>query len=376
MKWEHLVLMLLVAACDSIDNSQDPTYFRTIGFRFQDAGRGLAISSDGGFLICGFTNSILDNLDMLVIKADGNGAIQWTKTFGGAAADVAAAAVQVFDGNYVIAGRAVTASSRRDLFVLKIGPRGEVIWQKVFGGTGDQEAFALDHTHDGGCIIAGVTINDMYVVKLDMTGLVEWERIIGKKYFEFSRAIRQTVDGRYVVAGHTNSLNREYQPFVMLLDEEGQELWTRLLPANDKTEIFGLDIARDRGFVLVGRIGSSPGPIRTYVAKTNAMGILEWNTILRPTANSVANAVVTDDSAFVLAGSAQQDREHAWMLLAKLGYDGSVLWNRTLGDEGLNQGHAIQVHPDGGYIVVGSTRGVNDDPEQVLLVRVDENGEL
>lgn len=73
-----------------------------------------------------------------------------------------------------------------DFWVVKLDNSGNLLWQKCFGGSGDDKAYSIKQTFDGGYIVAGknnsvdgnVTNNkgatDAWVIKLDSNGNLQW----------------------------------------------------------------------------------------------------------------------------------------------------------------------------------------------------------
>src|SRR4030042_1967805 len=105
------------------------------------------------------------------------GAITWQKTYGGSYDDSANSIQQVALGRYIVAGRtAAFASYIDDMWILRLSSTGDIIWQKTYGGAGDEEAQFIRQTPDIGYIVAGVTdtfgagAQDAMVMKLDGYG--------------------------------------------------------------------------------------------------------------------------------------------------------------------------------------------------------------
>jgi hypothetical protein len=103
--------------------------------------------------------------------------ISWAKTYGGAGYDYATSIQQTTDGGYIVAGFTDSLGAGEDDFwVLKLDARGDVVWQKTYGGGGWDEASSIQQTTDGGYIVAGFTysfrarLNDGWVLKLDRNG--------------------------------------------------------------------------------------------------------------------------------------------------------------------------------------------------------------
>jgi hypothetical protein len=63
-----------------------------------------------------------------------------------------------------------------DFWVLKLDKDGTVAWQKTYGGTGNDSAYSIQQTSDGGYIVAGETDSsgagnaDAWGLKLDSNG--------------------------------------------------------------------------------------------------------------------------------------------------------------------------------------------------------------
>lgn len=58
--------------------------------------------------------------------------------------------VQTADGGFVLAGYAENRFGRRDDWLLKTDARGNMEWQQTYGGSRDNEAYAVIQTADGG----------------------------------------------------------------------------------------------------------------------------------------------------------------------------------------------------------------------------------
>jgi hypothetical protein len=91
------------------------------------------------------------------------------------------------DGGYIVAGAArstngdvIGNNGAIDSWLIKINDTGDLIWQQTYGGTKDEQAFAIDNTTDNGFILAGYSWstdgdvlgslnrgkNDFWIVKL------------------------------------------------------------------------------------------------------------------------------------------------------------------------------------------------------------------
>jgi hypothetical protein len=124
---------------------------------------------DGGFIITGVTRSSNGHAtgnhglyDILVVKTDKEGEVEWTKVLGGSNDDYGRNIIQTQDDGYAVCGQvqssdgdAVGNDGGADAWVVKLSPFGELQWQKAMGGTQDEHFYALAETPQGALILAG-----------------------------------------------------------------------------------------------------------------------------------------------------------------------------------------------------------------------------
>jgi len=161
-----------------LDANGNLQWTKTIGGPKGEGGRSIIQTSDGGYAITGATKSFgAGGEDVYVVKLDANGNLQWTKTIGGENNDWGNSLIQTSDGGYVIAGYTTSfGAGEADVYVVKLDANGNLLWTKTIGGPESEEGNSLIQTSDGGYAIAGVTSSfgageaDVYVVKLDKNG--------------------------------------------------------------------------------------------------------------------------------------------------------------------------------------------------------------
>ena len=78
---------------------------------------------------------------LLIILAPGCGT-KWAATYGGANTDRAYSIQQTSDGGYIVAGHTdySVGGSLGDIWILKLDPSGNILWQKRYGGSSKDRA--------------------------------------------------------------------------------------------------------------------------------------------------------------------------------------------------------------------------------------------
>jgi hypothetical protein len=224
--------------------------------------------------------------DYWIIKLDKNGNIQWQKSYGGTDEDRAKSVRQTADHGYIVAGEShstdgdVTGNHGfNQNWVIKIDSIGNIQWEKTLGGNNLGGAFSLEITSDRGFIIAGYSastdsviyshhLSDFQIIKLDSVGAASWEQSFGGSGQDAAYSIKQTFDGGYIAVGYTGSNDGDVTGnhggddyWIVKLDKTGNLQWQKTLGGTG--EDFGLSIIQtsDSSFVVAGSSDSDDGDI-------------------------------------------------------------------------------------------------------------------
>jgi len=195
------------------DEYGNMSWSKTYGGAGPEVANSVVQTSDGGYAIAGYTSSYGAGLeDFWLVKTDSAGTVQWNKTYGGTSDEVANSVVQTDDGGYAIAGYTFFyGPGAYDFLLVKTDSAGNMQWSKTYGGARADMGRSMVQTSDGGYALAGDTYsygagsNDFWLVKTDSAGNMQWNKTYGGEKADLAYSVVQTSDGGYALAGYTES---------------------------------------------------------------------------------------------------------------------------------------------------------------------------
>lgn len=223
---------------------------------------------DSGFIIAGFTNAVgMGGYDMYVVRTDKNGDTLWTKSYGGTDWDFAYSVQPAADGGFIIAGETYSFGlGNNDMYIVKTDGFGNPQWSKTYGGEGSDFANQIRKTLDGGYIIAGASstsINqnpDLCVIKITQTGDTTWTKKYGGDSTDIAYSIHQSSDGTYIVAGNTKSFGAGKMDFYLLrLNSSGDTLWTNIFGGTEDESWYSVSENLLGNYIMTGYSYSTIG---------------------------------------------------------------------------------------------------------------------
>jgi len=302
-----------------VDSSGNMEWNRTYGVAGNNATLFRAVSlvqtSDGGYAIAGGNGSMGESLalfDFWLVKVDSSGNLEWSKTYGRGEVDVAYSVVQTSDGGYALAGETGTfGTAFPDCWLVKTDSSGDMEWNQTYGGWDMDIAYSLIQTSDGGYALAGETtsfgadIPNFWLVKTDSSGNMEWNHAYGGNGQEIAFSLVQTNDGGYALAGETRPDGKSpYDFWLVKTDSSGNMEWNQTYGGPDGDVAFSVVEASDGGYALAGYTESfGAGGFDFWLVKVDSSGNIQWNQTYGESESDSAQAMVqTSDGGYALAG--------------------------------------------------------------------------
>jgi hypothetical protein len=375
----------------SADNPGEIEWEKTFGKNsFNDEGRFVQQTSDGGFLVLGSTQSYGNgDWDIWLIKTDINGNEQWNKTYGGNGADIGNCIQPTNDGGYIITGSTSSyGSGYYDFWLIKINSDGDKQWDKTYGSSHREEGLSVQQTTDGGYIICGVKDFyhlDIWVVKTDTSGNEIWNKSFDKEGMdEEAHSIQQTSDGGYIIGGYAEIYISEYNQWLsdfwlIKLDSSGNKQWDKTYGQVGHEEGYYTIQTSDGGYIMTGWTvyGPPSSSYNIWVVKTDNNGYKQWDRIVGTDDQDWGYQIQqTSDGGFIITGNTILDNPGEYnnqVYLIKINSFGEKEWDNNFGYENSSDfGYCVQQIDNGDYVIVGKT--LSSGKTNIYMVKVAEGG--
>jgi|TARA_B110000858_G_scaffold155385_1_gene177448 hypothetical protein len=357
----------------------------TMGGSKNDVYKSIANTTDGGYVILGYTQSkdgdistkLTEDFDFWVLKFSADNTLLWSKTFGGSKDDRGEDIITTKDGGFALLGYSqstdndVTSNAgSKDFWVLKLTSSGTLSWQKNFGFLGSDYGTTLLETNDNGYLITGVLDvtasngqgnsrstqkhagGNIWAIKLNNSGDLEWSKYYGGSSTDIPLGVVKTIDNGFIIAGSSDSADGDitnnkggYDFWILKIEANGTVVWGKNFGGSEIDEASAITQTNDGNFIVVGDTRSSDkdvsnnnGAADLWMLKISQEGILIWEKTFGGTSFDVGRSISrTQDNGFIISGSSRsldanfnnQGQNDA--LIIKVDSEGNIVWQETVG---------------------------------------------
>ncbi len=365
------------------------TWARTYGGTGDESGADGKQTRDGGYIEVGSTTSFGTGIrNVWAVRLDPDGGVIWQRAYGGTRDQRAHAVVETPDGGFVVAGTTTSfVNGRQSAWLLRLDSSGNVIWQKAINGTGINVAAEVAITSDNGYIVTGYTNStggpgfNVWTFKLDSNGQILWQKTYGGLGNDVSHWVIQTSDGGFLVVGGTTPFGVPGgKVLVLKLDSTGKIQWQRTYGNGNDHGITG-EQTLDGGYVITGWLNASTTGNDQYawILRLDPQGNMIWQKGYGGIGeNFGVYLTVLSDGGFLLNGITTQygsGGEDLWLL--RLDSSGNAIWQKTYGGSG-NDDPDSPVFPasDGGYAMLADTTSFGAGSTDFWALKTDSNGNI
>ncbi|MFC2084357.1 T9SS type A sorting domain-containing protein [Bacteroidota bacterium] len=280
-----------------------------------------------------------------------------------------------------------TSTSPDRVVIFGSGSSGSPItFERLFGDEENDGLSSVQQTPDGGYILAGSTLlpsedfNDFYIVKTDNNGLMEWSAVHGDDETENANTVLQTGDGNYMVFGQTNSEGAgHFDYYLMKISSSGEKIWDKTYGGNKDESAGAMVKTDDGGYILVGSTRSFGDEFSTdlFIIKVSADGNVIWEKTYGGSGGESVNEIIrTNDGGYVMVGTTGSYGAGSFdVYIVKINASGNLVWEKTFGGTGDEEGNDIVELNDGSFAISGYTVSFGAGAKDFLLLNVNSSGD-
>jgi hypothetical protein len=369
-----------LTACKKEDPEISKGFIKYYGGIDVDAASDILQGSDGSIFILGTT--VLEGKsksDVLLLKVNNAGAIDWKLNFGDTLNHIAASLCVNYNGEIAVLSTREKNESENVLNVKLISQSGTLIWEKehslilskvvandiVLNTDGGFWISALDPESNNG---------DVWFLKLNTQG--DFERQSFKPNFGPDTDVPTSIllfNNDIWAMSQTSTLGG--LPRVIAIRQDGSELLANLFNSSSIDPIIGRELVStpDNQLLFCGQSKSGRAFVSKFSPNLNS-DILWYSSSAEP--NSVFESVCMQSSGSATAAGTDGTGQ---ILLTQFSETGQTNWTKSFGGAGQDKGVKVINAQDGGFLILGVVE-FGDDPEAtdntIVLIKTDQNGEI
>ena len=389
------------------DASGNVVWAKSAGGSGNDEGQSICVDASGNSYITGsfgsatitfgtttLTNNTSGNYpDIFIVKYDASGNVVWAKSAGGGDYDEGQSISVDANGNSYITGyfrsdtiifgtttlTNNTSGNYPEIFIAKYNASGNVLWAKSAGGSGYDEGQSISVDASGNSYITGfftsptitfgttTLINkdslngsaDIFIAKYDASGNVLWAKSAGGNNIDIGQSIAVDASGNSYITGYFQSStitfgtitltnNGSQNIFIAKYDALGNVVWAKSAGGNGYDWGRGISVDASGNSYITGSFGSATITFGTTTLINND------------------STAMTED-----------------IFIAKYDASGNVIWAKSAGGSGSDNGNSIAVDASGnsyitGYfesptITFGTTTLTRNGYETIYIAKLDNS---
>ncbi len=392
----HLIFILsfltgLFYSCEEPSGRQSQYFIKYYGGDKVNNANSMQLTSDGGAVIVGTTETDTRGMDVILFKVDEFGNYAWSPKMFGSEEDDFAHCIKVLSDGYIIAGSSKGFDNTADLdaYVIRTDLQGKVQWEKTYENIlssrqSDNEAFSIEQTDEGGFIFVGYAGDSeasrrASIVVIDADGNILKRSERGVSYEKLS-AIHKLKDGNYIVAG--TRLNADLDYFTLIINKDGNDLSNSNLGLPNRNDELSCACSGNDNSVYL--IGTSTNLTNDDTGNESGMSILLykydistdqtlWSKQYNESVDLQGVAVrELSNGTIVMLGNRIRGNDKN-IVLWFLSREGNILSMKEFGDSG-DQSASDLLLSNGQILILGKNKF--DETSLITLIKTDSEGKL
>jgi hypothetical protein len=275
----------------------DVIWFKNYGGSNWEGGRYVIETHNGNYVFCGYTGSTDHDIsdggrglhDGWLTKIDRNGNVIWSHTYGGKSVDRIRSVVELDDGGFMFTGGTKSNSldvsgnhGMDDLWAGRVDSLGNLLWNKVYGGSETDKAYHISKTSSNTFLLTGHSNSidgditnphgalDGWIIEIDINGNLLWQNTIGGSNNDRFYRSFESSDGGIITAGSSASDDFDVEGmdclsgdsyFILKHDMNRNFMWGDCFGGSKSDISNDLVLLSDSSFVLMGDSRSGDGAV-------------------------------------------------------------------------------------------------------------------
>ncbi len=343
--------------------------------------------------------------DFWILNVDTGLNIIWQRTLGGSKSDILNDLILTHDSCLLLLGTSASDSSGEksqnnygdcDYWLIKMSLTGSILWQKIIGGEGYDEASVVYELPDGSILIGGSSqsdssglktqnrrgIRDYWLLRLDMQGNILWNRTYGGNVIDMLHSITVLNDSMIIIAGRSNSPTSgeksessygDYDIWLICVNLNGNIIWDRTLGGN-QWDCPSAMVAKQHSLYVLGRSDSNVSGLKSqnsrgnedfWIIKLDYSGNIKWDKTIGGSGWDVPYSMVyCEDNNLTISGASGSviSGEKLSPLYGVVDYwiialdtNGNIFWQESIGGTLPDYGRNLVKLSSGGFVVAGDS---------------------
>jgi hypothetical protein len=337
-----------------------------------------------GAIISGSTSITGGSVDGLLLRVNERGDVLWRKVFGGTGLDLIFSAVPDGADGFVCVGfKAPTGAAgmkAMDGWILRIDAKGNLTWEKTYGGEGEDRLTGIRKTSNGWIAAGHREMNgkiQAWVLRVDQNGKEQSSWSYDSSLPSKGLDVLPVADGGFVFAGGEGEERETSDGFVVRVDANGRKLWQHPIGGAGFQVGYHLQQFPDGSFLVIGYGATDKRTDHdAFVMRITPQGkILYHNNFGGSTHDRATNALVLENDVLIVVGQTQRpgaaDEDSGWdLIIYATDQKSAPVWSARYGGDGVEFGRAVKGAKDKLWII-GHTTSADQTSSNVLLIRMD-----
>jgi hypothetical protein len=388
--YKALILSVMIGF-SFIAQSQSTKFQRIIGGTGDDKSYSMMQTKDGGYILTGYTKSFgAGGEDIYLTKTDALGKILWSKTYGTSANETGWKVKQTSDSGYIVVG--TSSTKKGDGVVFKTDNTGSLKWGNLFNSDSTEEIYNIIESKDGSFYIAGFIKTDSFgtdafLAKYSTSGNIVWQRSFGGRGNEEAYGLVEELNGNIgvvgvvvddtVTTGGVNGIMGDEDIFLARFDKNGNNKWIRNIGTMADDQAWDIKYLKGE-YIITGWTysGSLSGDILLAVIDTGAV-FQKAYTINGVGGSRAFSVIINPDESYSITGymnTLSNGRETFYLNTSRTGFVNTMSLIGGTSTDGHWPSEIVRTI-DGGFTIFTSSNSFKtNNSYDLYLIRMDNNG--